>query len=89
MKKLDDRRVLITPPMSATDESARDSGKRKQEHRRIAIVRCRDFRCLAYLGKDGKWRDERGNVLDVCGNRERVAVNGERSFHFSFRAFLI
>ena len=65
MKKLDDRRVLIIPPMSATEESGSDSGKRKPKHRKIAIVRCRDFRCLAYLGKDDKWRDERGNVLEV------------------------
>lgn len=30
-----------------------------------AIVQCKGFRCLAHLGKDGKWRDDRGNVLEV------------------------
>ena len=30
-----------------------------------AIVQCEGFRCLAHLGKDGKWRDEQGNTLEV------------------------
>ena len=30
-----------------------------------AIVQCKGFRCLAQLGKDGKWRDDHGNVLEV------------------------
>jgi len=32
---------------------------------RMAIVRCKNFRCLAIFGKDGVWRDTHGNSLDV------------------------
>ena len=32
---------------------------------KVAIVKCQGFRCLAYLGHDGKWRNEHGEVLDV------------------------
>jgi hypothetical protein len=32
---------------------------------KVAIVKCEGFRCLAYLGRDGKWRSARGQVLEV------------------------
>jgi len=32
---------------------------------KVAIVKCQGFRCLAYLGHDGKWRNEHGEVLEV------------------------
>jgi hypothetical protein len=32
---------------------------------KVAIVRCRDFRCMGYLGHDGKWRNEHGEILEV------------------------
>ena len=30
-----------------------------------AIVQCKRFRCLATLGKDGEWRDNKGDILEV------------------------
>ena len=32
---------------------------------KVAIVRCRDFRCMGYLGYDKKWRNEHGQILEV------------------------
>jgi hypothetical protein len=32
---------------------------------RMAVVRCKNFRCLAIFGMDGVWRDTHGNRLDV------------------------
>lgn len=30
-----------------------------------AIVQCKRFRCVATLGIDGKWRDNKGSILEV------------------------
>jgi hypothetical protein len=46
-------------------QPAPNLGEVDKNRRKMAIVQCSGFRCLACLGQDGKWRDERGNVLDV------------------------
>ena len=32
---------------------------------KVAIVQCRDFRCMAYLGHDMKWRNAHGEIVEV------------------------
>jgi len=46
-------------------QPARNLSKADPARRKMAIVQCKGFRCLAYLRQDGKWRDECGNVLDI------------------------
>ncbi len=61
--------------MDGTSQSpAEDAGKAGQPPPpgQFFLVRCRGFRCLAYRGPDGKWRDahsgkELPEVLEVLG----------------------
>jgi hypothetical protein len=53
-------------PMKTKEvKSAQDSDKVPEKWVKTALVRCKDFRCLAYLDSDGKWKDAQGNVLEV------------------------
>ena len=42
-----------------------DSEAAKADVLRLAVVQCAGFRCLAYMGSDGKWRNSGGEVLEV------------------------
>ena len=60
-------RSVIIPGMSHEDETLDSRSPRAGGVLvvKVAIVRCRDFRCMGYLGHDKQWRNEHGQILDV------------------------